>query len=163
MQKRMLISLVLSLLFVTSLFMAACGSPSSLENKLDSASLPTPRLMLPLGTYTTRLSREDNPELPSYSDKLGQWELKLINGTIFSASLDGNVVVEGQFYTTSDKIFFTDQRGIYACLEPWNQESRGYSWDFNEQTLSLRANNDTCDWHRLVLTSIPLIWEDILN
>jgi hypothetical protein len=162
MPNRIVVSLILSLLLVTSLLLVACGSPSNLDKKSGATSFTAAQLV-PLGNYSIRLSREDNPELPSYSDLLGKWKLKLIDGNSFSASLDGKVVVEGQYYTILEKIFFSDQSGIYACLEPQDQDLSGYNWNFNfnEEALSLQANNDNCNWRRAVLTSFPLTREEL--
>ncbi len=123
----------------------------------------------PGSIFTTEIDRADiqaafGPTLAAANNSFqGNWELQLMDHSRYSASLNGQMVVEGLYSNTADRLMFYGGRWSASCADTGDMGRRpyhapgGYSFDFDGTRLVLNAQSEDCQARKLIVSSKPLV------
>ncbi len=152
--------------FALGILLAACGDSSS-----HQFIPPEPDPQLPPGQYSTVLTGKDiafrSLVPPDYgtagrvsSPYAGNWELTLDKDNHYTIVFNGEVLVEGSYRLTSDKIAFTSSPStgsFSACpADDGTQGEAIYNWNLAGGTLVLSQIYEDCIVRGIALQTHPL-------
>lgn len=109
----------------------------------------------PPGSYTMSVAEEDIPEnVPAEArgNFVGKWQMTLSNEKKYQISRDGNMLVQGSFSVSAEKLTVTDEDGVLACTAQPGTETGTYKWAYKDEKLSFTAVDDKCEGRRFVLS-----------
>ena len=113
---------------------------------------------LPQGVYTVTIADENFPaKFPAEGRPAlsGKWELTLLEANRIRITKDGELVVEGHYSSTTDRLIITDETGALSCAKEPGKETGTYKWTLKEDKLTLKGIDDKCDGRRFILTLLP--------
>ena len=116
----------LSLILLT-LILISCNTSQELEE----------------GTYTS-------------TEKSVALSIKLYDGNQYMVNMDGEIAVEGVYEIKNNRLYITDKKGPYACLENPNAT---YRWIIKDNKVTLIVVKDECSGRKAALTSQSFIME----
>ena len=125
---------------------------------LPSAGFTLQTSNVPAAAYTVTLADLDFPvKVPAEvrAAFAGKWDLNIAEGNKFTVSKDDQVVAEGTYTSTADRLVLTDEKGPLSCSQEQGQGTGTYKWVRKEEQLILKAIDDKCNGRRFILTLKP--------
>jgi hypothetical protein len=110
---------------------------------------------VPQAAYTVTLTDVDFPvKVPAEvrAAFAGKWDLQIAEGNKFTVSKDDQLVTEGKYTSTADRLVLTDEKGPLSCSQEQGQETGTYKWVGKDGNLTLKAIDDKCNGRRFILT-----------
>ncbi len=108
-----------------------------------------------LGAYTMSVAVEDIPSsVPDEvrSNFVGKWEMTFAKGNKYRISKDNNVIIEGRFAATKERLTLTDEKGVLACTQQPGIETGIYKWSYKGKKLIFTTVEDGCPGRQYILT-----------
>ena len=124
------------LLVLTSVMVAGCA-------QIDGDKLR--------GTYTTSISHQDAPTLPTMA---GPWEITFGEQGGYSVRRDGLLLIQGEYSVDGDTLRILKETGVAACTD---QPPAVYSWKLAADSLTLLHVQETCAGRGVILSAKPLV------
>jgi len=125
-------------------------------NNYKKALLNLSLLLLTLIIISCNASQELKEGTYTSTEKSMGLSIKLYDGNKYMVNMDGEIAVEGIYEIKNNRLYITDKKGPYACL---NNPKATYKWIIKDNKVTLIVVKDECGGRKAALTSQSFIME----
>jgi hypothetical protein len=107
-----------------------------------------------LGTYTTKIDKQDIRHDPSFASDMGTWTIVFRADGTFTITSHIGVATQGRYQVTSNQLTYV-QDALCAGGVVAHAQSSTYTWRLQGEQLFLASTSDQCADRELIDTAHP--------